>query len=349
MKILMLCSGDRAPATRFRMYPFARLLRQAGHRCRIANSFPQKYDWIPWLGFRPSQLLKRLVRCLHCLESWLLRDEIVVIEREVFDHPSVFIEEWFRRHSRKLVVDLDDGVFLRYPEKFERLVRMADLVICGNADIEEWIATRNQRTIIIPTCVEMAEYSQKDWSDAVGRPVRIGWIGTTGNLKYLAVAAPALRRLAENHDFEFRVIVPDASPLTDVDLSGVKVRTVTWDKDHDVDQLREIDIGIMPLFATDDWDRYKCGLKLIQYMAVGMPAVASPVGVNSTIVSHGFDGFLASNDAEWESCLRQLIENNGLRLQLGAAARETAQAKYSVEVNFLRYETALRDLLRETL
>ena len=276
-----------------------------------------------------------------------MRDEIVVVEREVLDHPSAIFEEWFRRHSRKLVLDLDDGVFLRYPEKFDRLVPMADLVICGNADLEAWIAPRNQRTIIIPTCVEMAEYTQKDWSAAAGRTVRIGWIGTTGNLKYIAVAAPALRRLAENHDFEFHVIVPDSSPLKDVDLTGVKVRTVIWDKDHDVDQLREIDIGVMPLFATDDWDRYKCGLKLIQYMAVGMPAVASPVGVNSTIVSHGCDGFLASNDAEWESCLRQLIENEGLRLQLGAAARETVQTKYSVEANFSRYETALRDLLRE--
>ena len=154
--------------------------------------------------------------------------------------------------------------------------------------------------------------------------------------------------IRDSHDVEFHVIVPDSSPLKDVDLTGVKVRTVIWDKVHDVDQLREIDIGIMPLFATDDWDRYKCGLKLIQYMAVGMPAVASPVGVNSTIVSHGCDGFLASNDAEWESCLRQLIENEGLRLQLGAAARETVQTKYSVEANFSRYETALRDLLRET-
>ncbi|MEZ6063173.1 MAG: glycosyltransferase family 4 protein [Planctomycetaceae bacterium] len=345
MKILMLCSGDRAPATRFRMYPFARHLRLAGHRCRIANSFPQKYDYFPWMGFRPSQLLKRGVRILHYLQSRLLRDEIVIVEREVFDHPTSFIEEWFRKSTRRLVLDLDDGVFLRYPEKFERLVPIADLVICGNSEIEDWIRPRNARTILIPTCVEMASYPEKDWSAATDRPVRIGWIGTTGNLKYFAVAAAALRRLAEIHPFEFRVIVPDTGPLANIDLQGVNVHSVTWDKHREVDQLREIDIGIMPLFSTDEWDKYKCGLKLIQYMAVGMPAVASPVGVNASIVSHGVDGCLARNDAEWYDCLKQLLESEDQRRRLGKAARDTVTEQYSVEANFPRFESALRQLL----
>ncbi|HSG68795.1 MAG TPA: glycosyltransferase family 4 protein [Planctomycetaceae bacterium] len=345
MKILMLTSGDRAPATRFRMYPFAECLRRSGHRCRIADSFPQKYDWIPWIGFRPSQLLKRFVRILHYVQSRILRDEIVIIEREVFDHPSAFIEEWFRKSAKRIVLDLDDGVFLRYPEKFEQLAAMADLIICGNAELEAWAKERNEKTLLIPTCVELAAYPEKDWSVATGRPVRIGWIGTTGNLKYLAVAAPALRKLAETHEFEFRVIVPDPSPLQDLDLTGVNVHPVEWDKRHEVDQLREIDIGLMPLFLTDEWDKYKCGLKLIQYMAVGMPAVASPVGVNATIVTHGTDGFLAATDDEWFESLQCLIESEELRRNLGAAGRVTAAEKYSVEANYPRYESELRRLL----
>lgn len=344
MKILMLCSGDRSPATRFRMHPFAPHFRRLGHRCRIADSFPQKYDWIPWLGFRPSQILKRIVRYGHWWQSRFMGDDVVIIEREIFDNPTTHFEERFRTTASKLVLDLDDAVFLRYPEKFERLAPMADLILCGNAFIREWAAARNPHTLILPTCVEMARYTEKDWSQCAPRPLRIGWIGTTGNLRYLQVAAPALRRLAGQHSFELLLIAPGTGPLAEVDLTGVTVRHVVWDGPREVDQLREIDIGLMPLFADHEWDKYKCGLKLIQYMAIGIPAVASPVGVNASIVAHGRDGFVAASDSEWEAALRPLLIDENLRRTVGAAARETARTRYSVEANFPIYEAALRDL-----
>lgn len=310
----------------------------------LASSFPQKYDYFRAIGFRPSQMLKQATRWLHWLTSRCRRDDIVVIDREIFDSPDLTFEERFRWTAKRLVLDLDDAVFLRYPEKFERLIRFADLVICGNAFIEEWVQERNASTIVIPTCVEMARYPQKDWSVTTGRPVRIGWIGTTANLRYFEVVAPALRQLAVRYDFEFRVIVPDAAPLAELNLTGVNVCPVTWDKACEVDQLSEIDIGIMPLFQTDDWDRYKCGLKLVQYMAVGMPAVASPVGVNGSIVSPGVNGFLAANDNEWTDSLQRLLEDAELRESIGTGARETVRTGYSIEANFPRYEAALKNL-----
>ncbi len=345
MKILLLSSGDRVPSSRFRMLPYVRHFRAAGHQCVLASSFPQKYDYFPRMGFRPSQKLKRLTRWWHWITSRCRRDDVVVIDREIFDAPDWQFEERFRRTSKRLILDLDDAVFQRYPEKFERLVAMADLIICGNHFIEEWARERNESTLLIPTCVAMAQYPEKDWSKAAGHPVRVGWIGTTGNLMYFEVVASALRALATRFDFELRVIVPDAAPLADLDLTGVNVCHVAWDKVTEVDQLREVDIGIMPLFFKNDWDRYKCGLKLIQYMAIGIPAVASPVGVNASIVSPGADGFLATTDDEWITHLGQLIENEELRRRIGAAARETAATKYSIEANFPRYEAALNSLL----
>lgn len=345
MRILLLSSGDRVPSSRFRMLPYVQHFRAAGHQCVLASSFPQKYDYFPRLGFRPSQKLKRLTRWWHWLASRCRHDDVIVIDREIFDAPDWAFEERFRRTSKRLVLDLDDAVFQRYPEKFERLAAMADLIICGNHFIEEWARERNDSTLLIPTCVEMAQYPEKDWPNTVGRSVRVGWIGTTANLKYFNVVASALRELATRHDFELRVIVPDAAPLEELDLTGVNVCHVAWDKDTEVDQLREVDIGIMPLFLTNDWDRYKCGLKLIQYMAIGVPTVASPVGVNSSIVSQDGDGFLAATDDEWIRHLGQLIENEELRRRIGAAARKTAAAKYSIEANFPRYEAALNSLL----
>ena len=345
MKIVLLSSGDRVPSSRFRMLPYVQHFRTSGHRCTLAASVPQKYEWFPWIGFRLSQRLKRLMRYLHWTQSRLRNDEIVVIDREIFDSPCTRLEECFRRTTQRLVLDLDDAVFLRYPEKFEKLARLADLILCGNSFIEEWARERNPHTIVLPTCVEMASYHAKDWSDASGRVPRLGWIGTSGNLRYLGVAAAGLRQLAQNMDFELHVIVPEIQPLSEIDLTGVKLHHIPWQKQNEVDQLRQLDVGIMPLCADEDWDRYKCGLKLIQYMAAGIPAVASPVGVNASIIEQGQNGFLADSDEAWADCLGRLTADLALRKTIGNAARETVAAEYSIEANFPRYETALQKLM----
>lgn len=327
------------------MLPYVRHFRNSGHRCTLASSIPQKYEWFPQIGFRLSQRLKRLIRYLHWYQSRIRGDEFVVIDREVFDSPCTKLEELFRKTTQRLVLDLDDAVFLRYPAKFEKLTRLADLIVCGNSFIEEWAKERNPNTIIIPTCVEMAQYPAKDWTDAESRIPRLGWIGTSGNLRYFEVAAAGLRRLAQQIDFELHVIVPEIEPLAEINLEGVNVRHVPWQKETEVEQLRQIDVGIMPLFAAEDWDRFKCGLKLIQYMAAGIPAVAAPVGVNATIIDHARNGFLAESDDDWAKHLGVLASDLALRKSIGTAARETAAAKYSIEANYPRYEAALHRLV----
>jgi glycosyltransferase involved in cell wall biosynthesis len=329
------------------MLPYVRHFRASGHRCTLAPSVPQKYEWFPAIGFRLSQRLKRLIRYLHWYQSRLRGDDIVVIDREVFDLPCTKLEECFRRTTQRFVLDLDDAVFLRYPDKFEKLARLADLIVCGNSFIEEWAKERNSNTIIIPTCVEMAQYSVKDWSDAEDRVPRLGWIGTSGNLRYLEVAAAGLRQLTKQIDYELHVIVPEIEPLAEINLEGVKVRHVPWQKEIEVDQLRQLDVGIMPLFATEDWDRYKCGLKLIQYMAAGIPAVAAPVGVNASIIDHGQNGFLAESNDDWATHLGTLAGDLALRKSIGNAARDSAAAKYSIEINYPRYEEALFRLMKK--
>lgn len=329
------------------MLPYVRHFRNSGHSCTLASSIPQKYEWFPVIGFRLSQRLKWLIRYLHWYHSRIRGDEIVIIDREIFDSPCTRLEEHFRQTTKRFVLDLDDAVFLRYPEKFEKLASLADLIVCGNSFIEEWAKERNPQTIIIPTCVEMAQYPAKDWSDAEGRVPRLGWIGTSGNIRYLEVAAAGLRQLAQKMDFELHVIVPEIEPINEINLAGVNVQHIPWQKEIEVDQLRQLDVGIMPLFATEDWDRYKCGLKLIQYMAAGIPAVAAPVGVNASIINHGQNGFLAESDDDWATHLGSLASDLALRKSIGTAARETAAEKYSIEANYRRYETALLGLMAE--
>ncbi|TVS13073.1 MAG: glycosyltransferase [Planctomycetaceae bacterium] len=337
MRILFLHSGDRVPSARFRALPVARRLRQAGHRCTLASSFPQKYDYFPWLGFRPSQALKRIVRFAHLVLARLRRYDVVVLDRELFDNPTVAMEERFRKAVKRLILDVDDGIFLRYPEKFARLAQMADHVVAGNRFLADKARTYNECVSVIPTCIELDDYPQRSPDDGAQSPIIIGWIGTHANVPYLAIVAPALRRLAQRHRIELRIVASSADPLQDLDLQGVPFRFVPWQGEHEVREILQFHIGLMPLPADQQWTRYKCGLKLLQYMAVGLPAVASPVGVNAEIVQHGMNGYLATTVTEWEEALAALIVDPEKRLQLGTEARRTVKSRYSVEVNLARY------------
>lgn len=343
MRILLLSSGSHVPSSRFRMLPYAPRLGSAGHRCRVSTSFPAKYDYFPWLGFRPSQKLKRLTRYAHWWLSRLRGDDVVVVDREIFDDPSTSFEERFRKTAARLVLDLDDAVFLRYPEKFERLVPLADLVICGNRLIEEWVQPRNASTIVIPSCVDLDRYPQRDRPETDEKPLEIGWMGTASNIPCLEVIAPTLQKLASRHRFEFLVVTNDPGPLGQIDLSGVSVRHARWSAESEFDLLSSMDIGVMPLSPESEWDRYKCGMKLLQYMAARLPAVASPVGVNAEILS-GDCGFAATTPAEWETQLTRLVEDAPLRQKIGEAARSKIEAEFSIQSQFPQYEAALRSL-----
>lgn len=342
MKIVMLSSGDRVPSSRFRMLPYVQHFRNNGHRCTLASSVPQKYEWFPVIGFRLSQRVKRLIRYLHWYQARIRRDEIVVIDREIFDAPCTKLEEHFRQTTRRFVLDLDDAVFLRYPEKFEKLTRLADLIVCGNSLIEEWAKKRNPNTIIIPTCVDTNSYIP-----AAGRMSAefiIGWIGTPSNLPMLNRIIPALQILKSRHDFILRIVTAVEELPAELRDSGLPIETVHWNAKRDVSDLQQFDVGVMPL-TDNDWTRHKCGFKLLQYMSVGVPSVASAVGVNKTIIDHGQNGFLAESTNDWITHLCNLASSRSLRRSIGNAARETVTARYSIEANFPRYEAALLDLL----
>ncbi|MFK8111665.1 MAG: glycosyltransferase [Rubripirellula sp.] len=343
MKILFLHSGDRVPSSRFRVLPYVKHFRQAGHTCTAASSFPQKYDYFPWMGFRPSQLLKRSVRWWHWLRCFVGRYDVVIIDRELFDTDCGSMEQRFRKICKHMILDVDDAVFLKFPDKFEQTVRSCDMVLVGNSFLQEHVRAYNDQTLLLPTCVEMASYPARDWSTESARPV-VGWIGTAPNLQYFSVIAEALRNVASQIDFELRLVAPGDEPLNEIDLTGVNIKVIPWNGPTEVQELQRFDIGLMPLFPDQEWDKYKCGLKLIQYMAVGVPGIASPVGVNADIVENGRDGFLCRSTAEWEAALVGLLSDANRRQSVGQAARETASEHYSIEANFPRFRKALEAL-----
>jgi glycosyltransferase involved in cell wall biosynthesis len=153
---------------------------------------------------------------------------------------------------------------------------------------------------------------------------------------------------ASEGQFELRVVVPDTSALAEINLSGVNVVHEPWQPKREVEQLRQFDIGLMPLFPNQEWDIYKCGLKLIQYLAVGVPGIAAPVGVNSEILDNNQNGMAAHTTEEWLTALRSLCTNPEIRQQMGLRGRNTVAQKYSIQANYPRLRDALQSLLPNT-
>jgi glycosyltransferase involved in cell wall biosynthesis len=180
---------------------------------------------------------------------------------------------------------------------------------------------------MLPTVIDLRRYP---WSPTtrlgdVNGPLRIVWIGSPSTAYYLKALADPLRQLAARSPFVLRVI--GAS----VELPGVVVEHVDWRETTEVRSIAECDIGVMPL-ADSPWERGKCGYKLIQYMACGLPVVASPIGVNVDIVTEGVNGFLADGSEQWVAALERLLIQEDLRCSLGEQGRRRVESTYSLQV-----------------
>ncbi len=350
MRIAFLTSGRLVPSSRFRVLQFVPDLQRLGHECLVLPSRPEKYASLPLLGFRLSGVVKRWARRrdLATLERW--SPDVVVLERELFSDATFDVEQTLRRIARRLVLDIDDGLFVLNRHKFEVLCGLSDHVIAGNELLATRVQPINPRVTVIPTCVDVGKYQGRG-TRGEGRvmsqansphaphpsPLVLGWTGTAANIEYLEVLREPLRQLAREFPIELRVIAESELPLRRLgfDRDGIPTRFVRWSEATEVADLGAFDVGLMPMPDTE-WTRYKCGLKILQYMAAGVPAVASPVGVNSEIIHHGVNGWLATTPDEWLFVLRQLLSDPNRRDSVVPAARKTVEERYSITAQLPR-------------
>lgn len=347
MRILFLTSGREVPASRFRVLQYVPYLESQGHVCTVRPSWPEKYRGLRFLGNRLSEPLRVVHRTFEALQEAIDRHDVTFVEREILSSGFTGLERLFRRVSRRMVLDVDDAIFLLNPGKFERLVGLADHVVVGNVALREVVLPRNEAVSIVPTVVDTAAYSPVRRSPCEGsadtrKPLRVGWIGTAYNSQYLEPILPALRPLIDRHAIEFHLVAE--RPPSGGAFSGLPVRFKCWSAEHEVELVQSFDVGLMPLH-DDEWARYKCGAKLLQYMAAGIPSIASPVGANCEIVRPGETGFLARTVEEWRDALATLIDDKALRERMGAAARRRVEAEYSVA----RWAPVLERTLREVV
>ena len=330
-QVLFLGSGVDVPTTRYRILPFLPHLRERGARCDLALSYPEKYGSFDLIGWRASQWLKRAVRHWHRVRAAWRRYDAIVIEREIFDNPTWDLERRFREITPRLILDVDDAIFLRYPEKFAAIAGMCDTVVAGNPLLAEKAAEFCRDVVVIPTCVELDDYRLHDGTRVTGPPV-IGWIGTPSNIPYLRQVAGPLRRLRERFPFRLRIVTDVEAARREAgweELSALGAEWRPWTASGAAAEIAEFDVGIMPL-PDEEWARYKCGFKLLQYMASGVAPVGSPVGVNRTILEDGVSGVLPVGDEAWFAALHGLLESPERRQAMGTAARARAAECYAV-------------------
>lgn len=266
------------------------------------------------------------------------RYDTVLIHRELSPlGPPIF--EWIiaKLLKKKIIYDFDDAIWLPDPNgenwlwktlkwrsKVASICKWSWKVSAGNDYLADFARQYCDRVVVFPTVVNTATHRPQAKSIAEERRPVIGWTGSHSTLFYLNEIYPVLQTLEKEIAFDFLVIA-NKNPK----LPLKHFRFIEWNKTTEIEDLSKIDIGIMPL-ESNEWAKGKCGFKLIQYLALGIPAVASPVGVNSQIVINNKTGFLASSQQEWKEKIALLLQDTALRNSLGKAGRDLIEEKYSV-------------------
>ncbi|TAE20144.1 MAG: glycosyltransferase [Bacteroidetes bacterium] len=277
---------------------------------------------------------------------WLLfrlyRYDVVFIHREASPlGPPIF--EWIitKVWRKRVVFDFDDAIWLpntseqnawvawlKFHSKTNLICRWAWKVSAGNDYLCNYARTFNPKVVLNPTTIDTQNmHNRLRPHNNPEEKLVIGWTGTHSTLKYLDELVPILQNLEKRYDFEFLVIA-DKAP--DFDLKSL--RFVAWDKATEITDLLRMHVGVMPLVA-DKWAEGKCGFKALQYMALGIPALVSPVGVNTKIVDNEVNGYICDSPAAWEQALEKLLQNPTLRADMGKQARHKIETAYSVRAN----------------
>jgi glycosyltransferase involved in cell wall biosynthesis len=329
------CAGQR-----FRIELWAKHL---GERGVEVEYFPFASPSLTSTLYLPGKQLQKGYEMLQCYWDQLRRviaasrPDVVYIYREAALIGPAFIERLARRWKAPIIYDIDEPLFVPYVSprngranmlkcfsKVHTLFEMSDQVWAVNKAIGDYAAPYTRQVSIVPMAVDTERYGFSTDYAAKNASPRIAWVGTLTNQPNLELVTEPLKRLKQSHQAVLRVIGDE--PMT---LPGVDVEFVQWRYDLEVASLRECQIGIVPV-KPSVWSRWKFFFKLIQYMSLGMPVVATPTGSNLEIIEDGVNGFLADTDDEWYECLRKLIEDPDLRRSVGRAARETVEARFSL-------------------
>ena len=329
-RIVFFLQGRNVPASRFRGFAVADAFRQRGLDVSLRAPIPSVYGDFASVGRsrRLRNLLSPLAALSRVIQTANLRtDDFVFLQRPMLELPTTFFERAAVK-NRGCLFDFDDAIYLNRATrtKFLRIVDMVDWVVAGNQTLAEAVGAPG-KTRIIPTAVDTSRWTVQETRESTGRQVVVGWTGLSSNYWHLATALGPIGRALDRTGARL-LLISDAPPPAIFDR--LRPEFVRWRAESEVQDLARLDIGVMPL-PDEPYERGKCAFKLIQYMSLARPALASPVGANKEVVEDRVSGILPRTDREWEDGLTALIQDPGLRRSMGARARARVVASYSLD------------------
>jgi len=352
LKILFVPYGSvKAPATRYRVSQIIPLLEKENIGCAVFSSISgfstklmlrsPEFSMPGRVFYYIYVFVERIVRFFPILMLVSFYD-VIFLQRTTF---SFGLEKLLALRNKNIVFDIDDAIYLTDSEsggiltrikKFFKenevigMLKVASTVIVENDYIKNFVSGYCGNVLKIPGPIDTDRFAP-----AVKEPrekVIVGWIGSPATTVYLHMLDGVFKALSDKYDFvEFRFIGAGR-----YDNPGIRYEIMPWAYDTEVALLRSFDIGVMPM-PDDAWTRGKLGCKMLQYMALGIPALVSYTPTNAEMIEDGVNGYFASSDREWISRLSLLIEDRALRGRIGGAGRDTVVAKCSLRTNIGRY------------
>jgi glycosyltransferase involved in cell wall biosynthesis len=341
MRVLALVPSlyDTSPGQRYRLEQWDPLLRELGVKVHYE---PFECEQLHTLLYQPALFGRKLrlvasgfSRRLATVRKTAEFDLVYIFREAALLGPPIF-ERLVYQSGVPIVFDFDDAIFvsyrspangylsyLKFAGKTKTICRIAAHVMVGNPYLANYARQVNDHVTVIPTTIDTDKYKPLPRGESVV-PV-IGWTGSFSTVQHLDTLRGALQKLAQRHTFRLRVIGTPSYKIP-----GIEVEASKWQSDTELQDLSNIDIGVMPL-PNDAWSKGKCGLKALQFMALSIPTICSSVGVNTDIIQDNENGMLADSESEWVEKMSLLLQSREMRERLGQAGRGTVQEKYSAK------------------
>lgn len=313
----------------------------------IENRGGYVIKWIPRAPDRKAgfihifsfAVIKRLLLIKRIFFILLIKWDCIYVQRVFLDKLSIQIIRW---KKISIIYDFDDAIYLgekRNSRSTILMIKSAESIAVANPLLAAYCRRFTEKNIkIIPSPVDTERITPAK-NKSEGKIV-IGWVGSLWTEKYLNILKSVFEKM-NNPEVELLLVGTSGS----LQVTNLTVNYVNWSYEKEVNYLQQMDIGIMPLF-DDEWSRGKGGYKLYQYMAAGIPLVASPIGINKEIVDHGENGFLATSNDEWLEYLNKLVGDPELRINLGRAGRKKAEDFYSYQSNADKLVKMLNEVVK---
>lgn len=341
--VLVLTKYSRAGASsRLRSYQYVDYFKKEHYPCDFEIKPFLNDQYLENLYSKKKNTLASLIRVYLNTFLFLIKNrnryDLVFIEKEIFPYFPAWVELIFLK-NKKFVLDYDDAIFHNYDrhknflirlflgKKINQLMKKANLITVGNEYLKQRAVVAKADNIeIIPTVVDLDKYSMRPDNLENNLIPVIGWIGTSVTQKYLKMIESSLAQVFSIKKFKFLAIGADLN----LQLHGFDYEILPWSEKTEVEFLNRIDIGVMPLL-DQPFEKGKCGYKLIQYMALGKPVIASPIGVNIEIIQHKKNGFLVLSSQEWIEAFLFLLNNPANMNLMGMESRKIVESRFSLQ------------------